>query len=85
MNPTETHTLTRYPGGRLDGYVVCRGDQWRVRWISLTSGRELPKPINQEQLARREARCGCCGRSIPLDGVAVIQHSPEPQPALDPA
>lgn len=81
----ETHTLTRYTNGRLDGYVVCWGDQWRVRWISLTSGRELSTPRTQEQLERREARCGCCGRSIPLDGVAAVRYAPEPQPALDPA
>lgn len=70
-----THTLTRFAGGRLDGYVTCDGgDEWQVRWTSLASGRALPKPRTQDQLDRRDARCGGCGRQIDLDHVQVVQQ-----------
>lgn len=76
-----THTLGRFNNGKLNGDVTCRapyGGRARIQWLSLTSGRELPTPRTQDQLDRREARCGCCGRSIPLDGVAVTQTSTSP-------
>ena len=77
-----THRLTRYTNGQLDGGVECSvpvdGETWtsrdRVKWVSLTSGRELPTPRTDAALERRVAYCGSCGHRIDL-GTSRISTS----------